>query len=307
MAAARPSRWAARPIPASGARRFRSTSWASALSGETYSTRTAVPWGRRRAGSRDEAVEAPQERGQGLAAPGGCVDERVLPGRDRRPAPAWAAVGRLEGSLEPGADGGVERRQRVVGVGLRPLAGLRTGHDGAAKYLAQASSSFENTRSKSWTWATRPGDGPSSAARWSVSAHDVRCGGACDDRSRSTTTSRRPWTAYRRRGGCRPELIGGQPRWYAPGWCASALALASRCVQPTARLGIRIDVTSVADALEDLDGPPAPRSSTDLFLYAVGSAFRVHDRSSKLARRPARTARPDRAAVAIERRVRAVS
>ena len=42
--------------------------------------------GRRRRRVADEPVEAPQERGEGLAAAGRGVDQRVVAGRDRRPA-----------------------------------------------------------------------------------------------------------------------------------------------------------------------------------------------------------------------------
>src|SRR5207247_1012725 len=61
----------------------------------------------------NETVEAPQERGQGLAAAGGGVDERVLPPGDRRPAARLRRRGRFEGIAEPGSDG---RRERGQGV-----------------------------------------------------------------------------------------------------------------------------------------------------------------------------------------------
>ncbi len=60
---------------------------------------------RRRAGVGREAVQCPEERCQGLAAAGRGVDERVLTGRDRRPAPYLGVRRRLEAGPEPVADG----------------------------------------------------------------------------------------------------------------------------------------------------------------------------------------------------------
>ena len=108
----RPCPWAASVMPASGARRLRSTSWTSALSGDTYSTRSARERiGRRRLGH--QAVEAPQERGERLAAPGRRADERVLAGRDGRPALGLGRRRRLERAAEPRPRGGAEQLERV--------------------------------------------------------------------------------------------------------------------------------------------------------------------------------------------------
>ena len=104
---ASPSRSAARPIPVSGARRFFSTSTASARSGETYRTRHRSVGGRRRLGA--QPVERPQERRERLARAGRREDQRVLPVGDRRPAlRSCAAVGASNVEAEPRADGGRE-------------------------------------------------------------------------------------------------------------------------------------------------------------------------------------------------------
>ena len=62
----------------------------------------------------DEAVQAPQERGEGLAAPGRCVDQRVAALADGSPPLRLGHRGGLERRLEPGPDGGPERRQGIV-------------------------------------------------------------------------------------------------------------------------------------------------------------------------------------------------
>ena len=69
-----------------------------------------LPAGRRRAGVAGQPIQAPQEGGQGLAAPRRGVDERVLPGADRRPALGLGLGRRLEARLEPVAD---RRRERA--------------------------------------------------------------------------------------------------------------------------------------------------------------------------------------------------
>ena len=60
-----------------------------------------------------EAVQAPQERGEGLAAASGRVDQRAAARRDRRPALDLSGRGGLERRLEPGPHGGPEGRERI--------------------------------------------------------------------------------------------------------------------------------------------------------------------------------------------------
>ena len=82
--AATPSRWAACRTPVSGDRRFRSMSTASALSGETYSTRQRS---RGSSGGRpgDQPVDRPQERRERLARAGRGHHQRVVPVADGGP------------------------------------------------------------------------------------------------------------------------------------------------------------------------------------------------------------------------------
>ena len=106
---ARAGRAAARPAgcPASGARRLRSTSTASALSGETYRTRQRrLGIGRRRREGR--AGPAPRGSGQGLARP---VGARIGCGRPGRSPPSarLGGGGRGERPGEP-RPGGAEKR-----------------------------------------------------------------------------------------------------------------------------------------------------------------------------------------------------
>ena len=61
----------------------------------------------------DEPVEAPQERGEGLAAAGRGVDQRVPALGDGRPALGLGRRRGLERRLEPGPDGGPERGKRI--------------------------------------------------------------------------------------------------------------------------------------------------------------------------------------------------
>ena len=87
----------------------------------------------RRCRRRDQAIEAGKERGEGLAATGGCADQRVLPAADGRPALdlRWRGGGERRG--EPLAHGGREALEhRMVGHACR----LRQGCDEAA--LARA-------------------------------------------------------------------------------------------------------------------------------------------------------------------------
>ena len=69
--------------------------------------------GGRRARVMHQSVQAPQERGQGLAAPGGRVDQSVVTLRDRRPTLDLGLRRCLERRLEPGPHGGPEGRERI--------------------------------------------------------------------------------------------------------------------------------------------------------------------------------------------------
>ncbi len=73
-----------------------------------------VPARWRRPGMLDEAVQAPQERGQGLAAAGGGVDEGAPPGADRRPPLGLGRRRGLERRLEPGPHRGPEGCERIL-------------------------------------------------------------------------------------------------------------------------------------------------------------------------------------------------
>ena len=68
-----------------------------------------------RSGMGDEAIERPEEGGEGLAAAGRRVDERVLARRDGRPAAVLRLRGPLERALEPLADGRAEAVERIIG------------------------------------------------------------------------------------------------------------------------------------------------------------------------------------------------
>ena len=99
---ARPSCSAASAMPASGARRFRSTSYVSALSGLTTDERRGPLPGRSRSSSFDprpalgaasRAGRGTTETRQGSCRPGRGMDQGVASGRDSCPATAWAGVG----------------------------------------------------------------------------------------------------------------------------------------------------------------------------------------------------------------------
>ena len=60
-----------------------------------------------------EPVYAGEEGGERLAGAGGSGDEGIAAGDDLRPAPLLGLGGRVEATLEPGADGGVEGVQDV--------------------------------------------------------------------------------------------------------------------------------------------------------------------------------------------------
>ena len=78
-----------------------------------------------RAGVGDEAIERPEEGGEGLAAAGGRVDERVLARRDGRPAAVLRLRGPLERALEPLAHGRAEAVERIIGRGRTRGPGRR--------------------------------------------------------------------------------------------------------------------------------------------------------------------------------------
>ena len=127
-------------MPTSGARRLRSTSTPSALSGEMYRTRVR-PVG---LGRRGQLVERPQERRQGLAGAGGCHDERVRPARDRVPRPELRGRRRVEGTVEPLPGG----RGEAVEDGVHALhLARRHRHALSASVPAPPRSSFLNKRS----------------------------------------------------------------------------------------------------------------------------------------------------------------
>ncbi len=98
-------------IPASGARRFRSMSTASALSGEIYSTRHR----RSRSGTRVEhqPVDAPEEGGQRLAAAGRRQDQGRVSTRDRRPSERLRWCRSRERIFEPLHDRRVKQAEGV--------------------------------------------------------------------------------------------------------------------------------------------------------------------------------------------------
>jgi hypothetical protein len=76
-----------------------------------------------------EAVERPQESGQRLARAGGRADQRVLPGRDRRPGLLLSGRRRREGTLEPLTNLRRERIERHPSEGTwRTPAPNRAGH-----------------------------------------------------------------------------------------------------------------------------------------------------------------------------------
>ena len=84
--------------------------------------------------SGGQTIEAPEERGEGLAAPGRGVDERVPAGRDRGPATRLRVRRRLERALEPGPDRRPEARQRIGRAARRrPVVAGSTGSGGGGR------------------------------------------------------------------------------------------------------------------------------------------------------------------------------
>jgi len=116
-----------------------------------------------------EPIEAPQERGEGLAAPGRGVDQGVVTGRDGRPALDLGASRFGERRAEPIADRRAERPE-WVGVdgrpGRRPGRGRRASGHGRSSIGADAQ--FEQMIESEVEPATRcarclhicAGDGP---------------------------------------------------------------------------------------------------------------------------------------------------
>ena len=85
----------------------------------------------RRRGPRilDEAIQAPQERGQRLAAAGGGMDQGAAARADRRPALRLGRRGGLERRLEPGPHRGPEGCERILaarGHGTPSIGGTAT-------------------------------------------------------------------------------------------------------------------------------------------------------------------------------------
>ena len=99
-------RSAACAMPASGARRFFSTSTASARRGEMYRTRVRS-FGRGRRLGR-EPVDRPQERRQGLARAGRRQEQRVVAAAIGGHPCDWAAVGASNEASNQAADRGGE-------------------------------------------------------------------------------------------------------------------------------------------------------------------------------------------------------
>ena len=78
------------------------------------------------AGSRmqHEAVEAPEESGEGLAGAGGGQDEGAFAARDDRPAEALGSGGCIEDGLEPLRGDGMEAGEGIKGgVGIGEARG----------------------------------------------------------------------------------------------------------------------------------------------------------------------------------------
>ncbi len=100
-----PSRSAVRVIPASGARRLRSTSTARALSGDTYKTRQRCLTGGRSA--LVSPSSAHKKAASVLPEPVGAMTSAFWPAEIAFQAPAWAAVGLAKTSRNHVAVAGV--------------------------------------------------------------------------------------------------------------------------------------------------------------------------------------------------------
>ena len=111
-----PSRPAARPIPASGARRLRSTSTASAFSGDTYNTRhRSLAAG---SDSRIRPSSAQRNAASVLPDPVGAITSAFWPDEIADQAPAWAGVGSAKTS-----------RNHAAVAGANAASGSATGSD----------------------------------------------------------------------------------------------------------------------------------------------------------------------------------
>ena len=99
-------------MPVSGVRRLRSTSTASAFSGDTYSTRVPAVAGR----GSDDASRSMAHRNAAsvLPEPVGAMTSVLSPSAMADQASACAAVGRSEGAGEPLARQRAEARQGTV-------------------------------------------------------------------------------------------------------------------------------------------------------------------------------------------------
>ena len=184
--AGRPRRLAVWVMPISGARRLRSTSTPSALSGEMYSTRVfrlgALPPGwlpaRPGRGSRpgsasgsagggdEQPVQRPEEGRERLAGAGGGDDEGVRAGGDGVPGAVLGRGGRGKSAQEP-----------VPGRPAEPVHGV--GRECAAGELLPLHSSImpygtDSIRRPSWCRGSRAVRRP--AVRRSVRAGTARSG-----------------------------------------------------------------------------------------------------------------------------------
>ncbi len=151
-AASRPSRVASRSMPISGLRRLRSTSTASALSGDTYRTRQR----RSRSAGTGSCMSrsiACRKAARVLPLPVGATTRVSSPVRDGRPRAdlGWRRRGERPG--EPGPGGGRERLQARVAHAAPPAA------------VARADASTSRTKPTSSTMPIRPGllDGSASS------------------------------------------------------------------------------------------------------------------------------------------------
>ena len=137
LGAGTPRRSAMRVIPVSGVRRLRSTSTASAFSGETYSTRVPAVGGR---GSPSASRSIAQRNAASvLPEPGRGDDQRVVAIGDRRPR-LGLSRGRLsEGAGEPLAGQRAEPGEGI-GCGRAHLAIVPSGTDNFQRRAAATAS-----------------------------------------------------------------------------------------------------------------------------------------------------------------------
>ena len=176
---------------------------------------------------RREPVQRPEEGGEGLAAPGRGVDERVVTGGDRRPA-ACLRVGRgLEARLEPLADGARERSQ---GIGA---AGCGWWRSRDAKYRPREPirpDVLEVERAPHGDRCRHPREDTAAATARSVARRgeqafaDLRQRGRRDDRTGETLTSLE----------AQPADLSGHRGAYRPrSWSTGAKSSVSTGAEPT--------------------------------------------------------------------------